>query len=249
MKILRHLYLPFFLLIIFHLILLPACSEDDDIRARYDSNLLVSWTGIAFDCPSNIDLGPCPVFPPEDTPENCPCSYITAFRITVSNFIMKRIFEDFSEGDEFDFYQGRSYQINLTAATEGNPFVTPDFTATLTPSMYEVVSFQLDDFQIEVNGYPELELQLNADLHASVALPWTIVPGESREDYKAPFMRRKIALQEGYTRNLHINFGCADSIDVHVVSCDQGPFEREFIYTYTLDDDAKIVGLSGSGNL
>ena len=158
MKLLRYLYLPFSLLIIFHLILLPACSEDDEIKARYDSNLLVSWIGPNFDCSHRIILGPCPIFPPEEIPENCPCLYITSFRVTVSNFILKRIFEDFSEGDEFDFYQGRSYQINLKAATVGNPFVTPDFNATLAPSWYEVVSFQLDDFQIEVGSTQKPDL-------------------------------------------------------------------------------------------
>lgn len=255
MKLLRYLFVPVFLLVIFHLILLPACSEDDDIKAKYDSNLLVSWIGFSFNCPFRIDKPPaCPF--PEEEPENCPCQHLTSFNITVSNFIMKRIFEDFSEGNEFDFYQGRSYQFNLRGATENNPFVTPDFNATLEPSWYEVVSFQIDDFQIEVDGFPELEQQLNDDLHASVVLPMTIVPRESRPDYRDAFFRRKIALQEGWTRNLLINFSCSESIDVSVVTCDlvedppeSGIFVYQFTYNYSFDPDASIVGLSGSGNL
>jgi hypothetical protein len=222
MKLLRYLLLPIFLLVLFHLILLPACSEDDDIKARYDSNLLVSWIGFSFDCPFRVTKPPaCPF--PEEEPENCPCQNITRFSVTVSNFLMKRIFEDFSEGNEFDFYQGRSYQFNLLAAPESNPFVTPDFNATLTPSWYQVVSFQIDDF---------------------------------RPDFSSPFFRRKIALQEGWTRNLLIDFGCSESIDVRVLTCEQvedppgsGILVWQFTYTYSFDPDVKIIGLSGTGNI
>lgn len=248
MKLLKYLLLPLSILVIVYMIFLPACSKDDDIKLRYDSQLLISWTGFAFNCPLRIDKPPsCPN--PEESPESCPCLYITSFSVTVSNFLMRRVFEDSSVGEEFDFYQGRSYQFDITAATEDNPFVTPDFAAKLDPSWYEIMSLQLDDFQIEVSGYPELTQQLNDDLHASITLPWTIVPVESRPDYFDPYIKRKIPLQEGWTRNLHLFFSCLDSIKVRVLTCEwvevePGIFEYQFTYTYTLAPTVQIVALS-----
>lgn len=253
MKLLRYLILPFFALLICYIVFLPACSKDDDIKAKYNSQFLVSWIGYAYQCPFTITKPPsCPF--PEESPESCPCLNITTFNVTISNFMIRRVYEDYSYGDPFDFYQGRSYRFDLKQAIEGAPFVTPDFAAQLEPSWYEVVSIQIDDFEIRVAGYPELELELNEDMQASVVLPVTVVPSEGRDDYKDPLFRRKFPLQEGWTRNMHMWFGCATSISVGVETCDlvevqPGIFEYQFTYNYSFTPDVSIEALSGSSNI
>lgn len=253
MKLLRYLILPFFALVISYMVFLPGCSKDDDIKAKYDSQLLVSWIGYAYECPSTITKPPaCPF--PEESPESCPCQNITSFSVTISNFMIRRVYEDYSVGDPFDFFQGRSYRFDLKQALETAPFITPDFAARLEASWYEVVSIQVDDFQLGVTGYPALEQELNDDMQASAILPMTVVPFEGRDDYKDPSLRRKFPLQEGWTRNMHMYFDCALSISIRMETCDlvevqPGIFEYQFTYDYSFTPDVSIEALSASSNI
>jgi len=189
MKLFRLSILALSFLMLMGLIPIMSCSQDDDVKSSYGSQLSLYWEGIGF--------------PPDDDPD-CqlvPCSCFAAFSVTISKVIVRRVDV---ESDPFDLLEGESITFDSKEYTDGNTFKAPDKTWRLDPGRYQLMSITVN----AVEGSPDLNGDVNMNQELNAALPeqaYLIL-------YMGDYCDVTFNLQEGWHKQLVFSFSCDDSV-------------------------------------
>jgi hypothetical protein len=166
-----------------------SCSQKDDVKPSYDSQLTLYWEGIGF--------------PVEDEPkcDLVPCACYETFSVTISKVIVRRLDV---ESEPFDLLEGESVTFDSKEYIDGNTFKAPGTTWNLDPGRYELMSITVDAVEAgpDLNGDVNMNQELNAALPAEAYLIL----------YMGDYCDRTFNLQEGWHKQLIFGFSCEDSV-------------------------------------